>query len=646
MCAKCRTCRPDFWVLQIVDIAVGDLLEQSCSPVLVLMILYVAPEPCNAALGGAMGTTTKERSAAALLVPWASSAGAGAAFLASSVTHLLLLVPTLVTLQIYDRVLSSRRGETLLMLLAATALSLAAWWMVETARVRWYAARATDLEQQTARELTPLVLNASASTASLLSPQMWRDLAVWRGYLGGPAMIAITDLPWTLIYLLVITAFHPLLGGVALVGIAVLVALAWLTEWRLREPTGVAEQAQGHVQRNTGEIATFREVLHAHGQQDQVGGALEAMMAEAARARLGAELSGHSLKTWGKLVRQILQFAMLAEGAWLVLQGQATGGVMIAGSILLGKALMPLEVLIGSWKQLLEARKAAGRLSQMLVAQRRAERTRPETVLPACKGHVQATNLGVRPGPGETPVLHNLNFELPAGAMLAVLGESGSGKSTLARVLAGIQPPTHGRVTLDGAALQQYSAQARGQASGYLPQDVLLHSGSIAHNIARLWQSTEPLTSEQSEAVVKAARRAGAHELITALPNGYDARLGQEPGALPLSGGQRQRIALARALYATPGAGHDVPRLIVLDEPNSQLDAEGDAALERCLHGLRRQGATVVAVTHRPHLITLASHVLLLRQGMVEQFGPREEVRQWIARRNQQALKSQKAANA
>lgn len=589
--------------------------------------------------------STKERSAIALLVPWASSGGAGAAFLASSVTHLLLLIPTLVTLQIYDRVLSSRRGETLVMLLAATALSLAAWWMVETARVRWYAARATDLEQQMVRELTPFMLYAPATMSSTVAPQIWRDLAVWRGYLGGPALIAITDLPWTLVYLLVITAFHPMLGLVALIGIAVLVALAWLTEWRLRGPAGTAEQTQGNVQRHAAEIATFREVLQAHGQQDQVGGALHTMMTDAACARLGAELPGHSLKTWGKLVRQVLQFAMLAVGAWLVLQGQATGGVMIAGSILLGKALMPLEILIGSWKQLLEARKAAHRLSQAVVAQQRMERTRPETVLPACKGHIRVTHLGVRPAPSEAAILHNLNFELPAGAMLAVLGESGSGKSTLARVLAGIQAPTQGDIALDGASLQQYGAAARGQATGYLPQDVLLHSGSIAHNIARLWQSTEPLTEAQSQAVVKAARRAGAHELITALSKGYDTQLGQEAGAVPLSGGQRQRIALARALYATPGATPgadlDVPRLIVLDEPNSQLDAEGDAALERCLHGLRRQGATVIAVTHRPHLITLASHVLLLRRGTVEQFGPREEVRRWIAQRNQSALKVQ-----
>lgn len=587
-----------------------------------------------------MSSNHKEVSFAGLLVPWSSSGGAGAVFLASSMSHLLLLIPTLVTLQIYDRVLGSRRAETLLMLLAAAALSLAAWWMVETARVRWYAAWATEREQQVGRELTPLVLDLPAATAATLSPQIWRDLAVWRGHLGGPTSIAITDLPWTPVYLLVITAFHPLLGCIALAGIVALVALAWLTEWRLSAPSAAAEQAQGRVQRQAGEIAVFRDVLHAHGQQAQVGTALDALMTRAAHARLDTELPGHSLRTWGKLVRQVLQFAMLAAGAWLVIQGQATGGVMIAGSMLLGKALMPLDILIGSWKQLLQARQAAARISRMLAARRHGERSRPETRLPACQGHILVTNLGVRPSPHEAALLHDLSFDLPAGAMLAVLGESGSGKSTLARVLAGIQAPTHGEVALDGAALQQYGVQARGRATGYLPQEVLLHGGSIAHNIARLWQASEPLSEAQSQAVVQAARRAGAHELITALPRGYDTRLGQEPGAVPLSGGQRQRIALARALYATPGADQAVPRLIVLDEPSSQLDAEGDAALERCLHGLRRLGSTVVAVAHRPHLIALASHVLLLRGGAVERFGPRDEVRRWLAQRHQSACKA------
>ncbi|SEK36621.1 ATP-binding cassette, subfamily C, exporter for protease/lipase [Variovorax sp. YR750] len=579
-----------------------------------------------------------------LLAPWSSLGEMGAIFFASSVVHLLLLVPTLVTLQVYDRVLSSRRSETLLMLLAAAALALLAWWSVETSREHWHSARAAEREQQVIAELTPLLLDVPVHLFSARAQQAERDLSVLRSYLGGPVLIAFTDLPWSLIHLLVITAFHPLLGTVTLIGMLILLGLAWLTEWRLREPTVAAEQARALTQVRVGEISTFIEVLHAHGQQMQVARSLDVMRRDAERARLDVELESHSLKTLGKLVRQALQLSILAFGAWLVLKGQATGGVMIAGSILLGKALMPLEVLIGNWKLWLEARKAAVRLQQATTVQggsmNSLPRTRPETALPACKGQLRARNLGVRAAMGGAAALHNLNLELPAGAMLVVLGESGSGKSTLARVFAGIQTPTQGEVSMDGAALQQYSAQVRGQATGYLPQDVLLHSGSIAHNIARQWQSVEPLTREQSEAVVLAARRAGAHNLITAFPRGYDTLIGQEAGAQVLSGGQRQRIALARAIYATPDSGLETPRLIVLDEPNSQLDAEGDEALERCLHGLRELGATVVAVTHRSHLIALASHVLLLRNGMVEKFGLREEVREWIACRNRRALKA------
>lgn len=561
------------------------------------------------------------------------------AVLASSIVHLLLLIPTLITLQIYDRVLSSRHAETLVMLLVAATCSSLAWWLVETSRVRWYAARADAVEQHLAQRLTPWLLQAQGQQPDLLAPQFWKDIAGLRNFLAGPALLAVADLPWTPIYLLVIAAFHPLLGAVALVGILLLIALAWLTEWRLRGPAGAAEQAQLRVQRTVSEIASFAEVMHAHGQQTQVAEALNAIKTDASGFRLAAELAGHGLKTWGKLVRQILQLAMLATGAWLVIQGQATGGVMIAGSILLGKALMPLEVLIGSWKQVLETRKALHRLKHALAVQVRVAELQPETALLPGKGELRVVRLGFRPRPTEVGVLHNVGFSLPAGAMLVVLGASGSGKSTLARILAGVQPPTHGEVVLDGAAFHQYSDLSRGQVTGYLPQDILLYSGTVAHNIARLWRPAAPLTPAQSEAIVEAARRAGAHELITALPRGYDTRLGAEAGAHVLSGGQRQRIALARALYATPGA--DVPCLVVLDEPNSQLDAEGEAALERCLHELRRRGSTSVVVSHRSHLVALATHVLVLTRGTVEQFGPREQVRQWMVQRNQHAMKSQ-----
>jgi PrtD family type I secretion system ABC transporter len=571
---------------------------------------------------------------------WPTSAVIAGALLASSAVHLLLLIPTLVTLQIYDRVLTSRSSETLLMLLAAAVLSVATWWIADTSRVRWHAARAARMDAQLTRALVPLMLHVPASQADATARQLWRDMASLQKFVGGPALLAVIDLPWCVVYLLVIAAFHPLLGTVALAGVLLLIGLASLTEWRLRGAVASAEQARVQALRRTGEIAAFAEVLQAHGQQDQVGASLAAIKGEASGAQLAADLPGHSLKASSKLLRQVLQLAMLATGAWLVLQGQATGGVMIAGSILLGKALMPLEVLINGWKQQLEARNALFRLRHALASRAHAAGLVPETVLPPGKGELRVTHLGIRPSPAHAGILRDVTFALPAGALLAVLGDSGSGKSTLARVLAGVQAPSHGEVALDGAALHQYGPQARGRATGYLPQDVLLHSGSVAHNIARVWQPTEALTGEQSDAVVEAAQRAGAHELITALPRGYDTPLGSEPGAQMLSGGQRQRIALARAIYATPGAG--APSLVVLDEPNSQLDAEGEEALERCLHGLRRQGATVVVITHRPHLIAMASHVLMLAGGTVEQFGLREHVRQWMIKRNQAMLAKQR----
>ncbi|WP_077001878.1 type I secretion system permease/ATPase [Variovorax sp. KK3] len=558
-----------------------------------------------------------------------------------TIVHLLLLIPTLVTLQVYDRVLSSRSTATLLMLLAAAALSLVAWWVVDTARVRWHSARAAGLESQLTRALMPLTLYGPSFAAGTVSTQLWRDVGTLRAFVGGPSLLALIDLPWCAIYLFVLAAFHPLLGAVALAGMVVLIGLAWLTEWRLRGAVGSAEQAHFQAQRVSGEVASFTDVLQAHGQQRQVGSALIAIKDDASMARMAVELPSHGLKGIGKLARQVLQIAMLATGAWLVMRGQATGGVMIAGSILLGKALAPLETLIGGWNQQLEARDALARLRHALLSQAHAVSQLPETILPPSRGELSVGHLGVWSSAGNAAILHNVNFALPAGSMLAVLGPSGSGKSTLARVLAGIQAPTQGEVALDRAALSQYGPQARGRATGFLPQDVLLHSGTVAHNIARLWRPAETLTPEQSDAVVLAAQRAGAHELIVALPKGYDTPIGQEPGAHVLSGGQRQRVALARAIYAAPGA--EEPSLVVLDEPNSQLDAKGELALEGCLRGLRERSRTVVVITHRPRLISLASHVLVLREGAVEQFGPTEHVRQWMVKRNQTMMANRAA---
>lgn len=570
-----------------------------------------------------------------------SSRELSGALLASAVTHLLLLIPTLVTLQIYDRVLSSYSVETLVMLLVAAALALAAWSLVETSRVRWHAAKACGVAQGLERQLTPSLLRAPTDRMSGIAAQLWGDIGAIRAFAGGPLQLAVIDLPWSLVYLAVLPAFHPLLGAVALLAILLLISLAWLTELRVRRATHSAQQGQLEAQIRLGEVASFAEVAQAHGQHAQIAMALGSIQDRASRLHLNAEMPIHSLKTAGKLLRQVLQLAMLAVGAWLVIRGQATAGVMIAGSILLGKALMPFEILIGGWKQILYSRSAAKRLRRLLVAVQAASRE-PETALPPSRGARRASGLAMRRGQGGPDILRNLSFDLPSGAQLAVLGNSGSGKSTLAKVLAGVLAPTRGEIALDGAALHQYRSKDRGNSTGYLPQEVLLHSGTIAHNIARLWQPTEPMTVQESQAVVEAAHRGGAHEMITALPKGYDTLLGDGPGGTVLSGGQRQRIALARALYAAPGSSG--PSLVVLDEPNSQLDTEGEVALEHCMRALREAGKTVVVITHRPHIIALATHVLVLRQGEVERFGLREHVRQWMVQRNQRAMRQEVTA--
>ncbi|HEY3045940.1 MAG TPA: ATP-binding cassette domain-containing protein, partial [Polaromonas sp.] len=423
----------------------------------------------------------------------------------SAVTHLLLLVPTLITLQIYDRVLANRRLETLAMLMVCAALSLLAWWVVETGRSRWFSAQSAELEHDLSERASGQVLQMQLQRASGSAQQAWQDIGTLRGFVASPMAVALIDLPWCVVYLLVITAFHPLLGAVVLLGIAVLAGLAWLTERRLRDVVSRAEQAHMQAQNLSQEITQFAEVLHAHGQQAQVNSAQTAIKSIASTARLAADLPAHGLKTWGKLARQALQLAMLATGAWLVINNQATGGVMIAGSILLGKALGPLEVLIGSWKQLLETRKAYARLQQVLHPRALAALQQPETQLPAPQGALGVQQLAIKAPQSDAMLLHNISFALPAGATLAVLGASGSGKSTLARALVGAIAPQRGGITLDGAALHQYHGSTRGSATGYLPQDVQLHSGSIAHNIARLWQPTEPLTTAQSEAVIAAA---------------------------------------------------------------------------------------------------------------------------------------------
>ncbi len=524
----------------------------------------------------------------------------------SLAVNLLLLAPPLYMLQVFDRVLASRSGETLLVLTigAATALLLMAF--LDVLRARLLAAAAVALD----RRIGPEVLDGLLAHAARLSAAGYlnglRDVATLRAFLGGQGLLALFDAPWLPLFLLVIFLFHPLLGAIALGGALVMLLLAWLNERLSRKPL---ERAQAEARRAGRFIdANVRnaEVVSALGMLPAVTGRWmrlnDAALLEQLRAgRVGGTFTGAT-----KFTRLAIQMAMLGTGAWLVVGQQVTAGVMIAATIILGRALAPVESLVGGWRGLAEARGAWRRLRELLGN----ENSPAQTELPAPRGVVDAERV-VFGFPGmERPVLRGVSFSLGAGESLGIIGPSASGKSTLARIAVGIWKPASGAMRLDGADVAAWPRERLGPSLGYLPQDMELFAGTVAENIARLG-------APDDAEVVRAAQRAHVHELILRLPRGYDTEIGESGQAL--SPGQRQRIALARALYGNP-------RLVVLDEPNANLDHEGDEALLRTLSGLKEEGITVLIIAHRPALLRGVDKLLVLRDGAVDLLGPREEV--------------------
>jgi PrtD family type I secretion system ABC transporter len=535
----------------------------------------------------------------------------GYAGLFSLAINLLLLVPPLYMLQVFDRVLASRSNETLAMLTIAAVVALLVMALLDILRARLLVASAAMLD----RTLGPRVLDGLlAQTARLNGASQvsgLRDVNVLRGFLGGVGLISLFDAPWLPFFLLVIFLFHPVLGAVALCGAAAMVLLAFLNERLTREPLERAHAEARRAARFIDANVRNAEVVSALGMLPAVtrrwSRLNDAALGEQARAaRLGGFFSGAT-----KFTRQLIQLAMLAVGAYLVVAQDVTAGVMIAATILLGRALAPVETLVASWRSLVEGRGAWRRLAQLL---RDAGRSEPHTELPAPTGalEVEKVFFGFR----DKPVLKGVSFRLEAGETLGLIGPSASGKSTLARLIVGVWKPVSGVVRLDGADVAAWPRERLGPHIGYLPQDVELFGGTVAENIARLG---EPDAAE----VVRAGQRAHVHELILRLPKGYDTDIGEAGQAL--SPGQRQRIALARALCGAP-------RLVVLDEPNANLDHEGEEALVRTLQLLKSERVTVVIVAHRPSLLRGVDKMLVLREGVVERFGPRAEVMARFAR--------------
>ncbi|HEX2198260.1 MAG TPA: type I secretion system permease/ATPase [Burkholderiales bacterium] len=508
--------------------------------------------------------------------------------------NLLLLAPPLYMLQVFDRVISSRSQETLMALTVATIAALGLMAFLDAVRARLLAAAGMALD----RRLGPRVLDGLLSRLSGADfANGLRDVATLRGFLTGNGVLALFDAPWLPFFLLIIFLFHPLLGAIALAGAFAMWLLAFVNE---RLSRGPLERMQGEGRRAGRFIdmsSRNAEVIGALGMLPAVTQRWARLNDAALREQRRASTVGGRFSGLTKFSRQFIQMAMLGAGAWLVLQEHVSAGVMIAATILLGRALAPVEMLVAGWKSLVEARAAWRRLAELLEANPPRE---PGTELPAPQGRVDVEQVFAK-------VIKRVSFNLAAGESLGIIGPSASGKSTLARLIVGVWKPASGVVRLDGADVAAWPREQLGPHIGYLPQDVELFAGTVAENIARLGEPDAP-------EVIRAAQRAHVHEMVLRLPKGYDTEVDEA-----LSPGQRQRIALARALYRAP-------RLVVLDEPNANLDHDGDQALLRTLAGLKAEGVTVVVIAHRPSLLGGVDKLLVLREGMMDTFGPRADI--------------------
>jgi PrtD family type I secretion system ABC transporter len=529
--------------------------------------------------------------------------------LMSGAVNILALTGSFFMLQVYDRVIPSRSMPTLVALALLAGLLFVFQGVLEFIRsrllVRLGEALDGRLSGQVYSALMRLPLRTKLPGDGL---QSLRDLDQVRSFLSSAGPTALFDLPWMPLYIAICFLFHFWIGLVALAGALLLFSLTLLTEARTRGPTRMA--GTHAVNRNALAEATKRnsEVLQAMGFGSRITERWAAVNRDYLKSHGKASDVAGSLGTLSRILRLTLQSGVLAIGAWLVIHQEASGGIMIASSIMLSRALAPIELAIAHWKSFISARQSWDRLGKLLVLM---TDNAASVVLPDPVQALAVEAVSVTP-PGERRlVVQDASFVLEKGAGLGVVGPSASGKSSLLRTMAGVWVPVRGTVRLDGAALAQWDQDALGCHIGYLPQDVQLFDGSIAENIARF----EP--QPPSEKVLKAAKAAGVHDLVVHLPDGYDTRIGEAGSAL--SAGQRQRIALARALYGDPF-------LVLLDEPNSNLDAEGEAALTRAIQGVREREGIVVVVAHRPSALANLDQVLVMGEGRVQAFGRKDEI--------------------
>ncbi|MEI2767766.1 MAG: type I secretion system permease/ATPase [Nitrosomonas sp.] len=534
----------------------------------------------------------------------------------SAVINVLMLMPAIYMLQLYDSVLTSRNEMTLLML---TLIMLGAYVFMgalEFVRSFVLIRVGAQLDMKLNKRVYNAAFEQSLKMGDSNAGQALKDLTSLRQFLTGNALFALFDAPWFPIYLFVIFIFHPALGVFALCGTIILITLAYINEKISHKPLADANTmsiASSNIASNNLRNA---EVIEAMGMLPNIQARWFKLHSRFLNLQAEASEKAGIVTALSKAFTVALQSLMLGFGALLVLENEITPGMMIAGSILLGRAIAPVQLLISTWKQIGSARSAYERLSKLFEQNPAREAGMP---LPKPRGVIAVESATAIPPNSKVPVIKSLSFALDAGEVLGVIGPSGSGKSTLARLLVGVWPAASGKVRLDGADVYLWNKDELGPYIGYLPQDIELFAGTVSENIARFGEIN-------ADKVILAAQRAGVHEMILNMPDGYDTMLGE--GGAGLSGGQKQRIGLARAMY-------DDPSLIVLDEPNSNLDEVGEQALLNALIDLRKRGKTIVLITHRTSIIGVTTKLLLLQDGMAKMFGPTKQVIEELTKQQQ-----------
>ncbi|WP_426239642.1 type I secretion system permease/ATPase [Pararhizobium sp. DWP1-1-3] len=548
---------------------------------------------------------------------WNCKAGFIGIFIASALVNILYLTGSFFMLEVYDRVLPSRSIPTLIALCLLALLLYAFQGAFEMVRGRMLVRVAGALDEAMSARIYRAVVQAPLKLRTQGDGlQALRDFDQVRSFLSGTGPAAFFDLPWLPFYIGICFLFHPMIGIVAVIGSIILIGLTFLTNRGTQGPSKKASEAGN--QRNAFAQASQRnaEVMQAMGMMGRMSQLWEQRNNTFREQNRETSDVGNGYGALSKVFRMALQSAVLATGAVLVIEGMASPGIIIAGSILTARALAPVELAIGNWRGYVSCRQSWQRLKELLNAL--PERESP-LELPIPKEKLSAENLAGGPPGAQRLTFAEVTFTVNAGSAVGVIGPSASGKSSLARALIGIWPSFRGSVRLDGAALDQWDSDRLGRSIGYLPQDVELFAGTVAQNIARLGQNPSP------DAIVSAARAARVHDLILKLPNGYETEIGE--GGAALSAGQRQRVALARALYGEPF-------LVVLDEPNSNLDAEGEQALSEAIMSVRARGGIVVVIAHRPSALAAANMVLMMNEGRMQAFGPKDEVLAQILRKD------------